>query len=76
MRLCSWPRIAPDAELCVHREAFCSTGYSPILAFNVDDLQATLTRVLPLGAQMDGAVQYSARGKVGCCPPSWMHRPP
>ncbi|PSC72118.1 tobamovirus multiplication 1-like [Micractinium conductrix] len=45
-------------------EAYCSTGYSPVLAFNVQDLQATLVRCLEQGASMDGAVQHSPHGKV------------
>lgn len=44
------------------REAFCSVGYSPVMVFNVPDLQTSLTRMLALGAQMDGAVQYSLDG--------------
>lgn len=49
-------------------EAFCSVGYSPHLIFNVPDLQDSLTRLLKLGAQMDGAVQYTLQGhKVVCC---------
>lgn len=43
-------------------------GYSPILVFNVPDLQASLTNMLALGAQMDGAVQYGLDGnKVIMC---------
>ncbi|KAI3438224.1 hypothetical protein D9Q98_000661 [Chlorella vulgaris] len=45
-------------------EAYCSTGYSPVLAFNVEDLQATLMRCLQQGATMDGSVQHSPHGKV------------
>ena len=61
-------------------EAYCSKGYSPILVFNVQDLQHSLTKMLSLGAVMDGAVQYGADGsKVGSlfllfllkCPLSW-----
>lgn len=48
----------------VLREAFCSVGFSPILNFSVSDLQGTLTRVLKLGAVMDGPVQYAVQGKV------------
>lgn len=48
----------------VHREAYCSTGYSPVLAFNVEDLQATLMRCLERGASMDGAIQHSPHGKA------------
>lgn len=46
------------------REAFCTTGYSPVLTFNVDDLQGTLMRCLSLGAQMDGAIQHTTRGTI------------
>lgn len=46
------------------REAYCSVGYTPILTFDVPDLQDALTKSLALGAQMDGAVQYFAHGKV------------
>ncbi|KAL4452368.1 hypothetical protein ABPG75_008030 [Micractinium tetrahymenae] len=45
-------------------EAYCTTGYSPVLAFDVDDLQATLMRCLERGASMDGAIQHSPHGKV------------
>lgn len=48
------------------REAYCSTGYSPVLAFNVEDLQATLMRCLQQGATMDGSVQHSPHGKARC----------
>ena len=32
------------------------------MVFDVPDLQTSLTRALALGAQMDGAVQYSLDG--------------
>jgi hypothetical protein len=46
------------------REAYCSTGYSPVLAFDVDDLQSTLVRCLEQGATMDGSIQHSPHGKA------------
>ena len=39
-------------------------GYSPVLAFTVDDLQEVLQRALAQGARMDGAIQYAPSGKV------------
>ena len=39
-------------------------GYSPVLAFTVEDLQGVLQRALAQGARMDGAIQYSPTGKV------------
>lgn len=55
---------AADPAAC--REAYCTTGYSPILAFNVDDLQSTLVRCLEQGATMDGSIQHSPHGKASC----------
>ncbi len=46
------------------REAFCTTGYSPFLSFAVTDLQGSVTRLLDMGATMDGRIQYAASGKV------------
>ena len=50
--------------VCISREALCTTGYSPFLAFSVDDLQAGLTNMLRLGGRMDGAIKYTPQGKV------------
>lgn len=49
------------------REAYTTTGYSPVLAFDVDDLQGTLTRLIQLGGRMDGAIQYAQDVKVRGC---------
>jgi hypothetical protein len=39
---------------------------SPMIVFDVSDVQTSLTRLLSLGAEMDGAIQYSLEGnKVG-----------
>lgn len=46
------------------REAYCTTGASPILSFNVPDLQDTLTRLLALGGRMDGRIHHTIHGKV------------
>ena len=45
-------------------EALRSTGYSPMLSFNVEDLQGTITRLISLGAHMDGPIRYPTFGKV------------
>lgn len=46
------------------REAYCTAGYTPILSFTVPDLQQTLTKLLQLGAHMDGPIQYPTQAKV------------
>lgn len=39
---------------------------SPMIVFDVSDVQSSLTRLLSLGAEMDGPIQYSLEGnKVG-----------
>jgi catechol 2,3-dioxygenase-like lactoylglutathione lyase family enzyme len=48
----------------VCREAFTTTGYSPFLAFTVSDLQGTLQRLLPLGAEMDGPIRFVSAGQL------------
>jgi len=48
----------------VYREAFLTTGYSPFLTFAVPDLQGTLQRILPMGGEMDGSIQFTQAGKV------------
>jgi predicted enzyme related to lactoylglutathione lyase len=47
-------------------EAAVSTGYSPLLVFEVacDTLDATVARCLQAGAHLDGPLQYPAHGKV------------
>ena len=46
------------------REAYATTGYSPFLAFTVGELQATVQRLLALGATLDGPIKYSTGGKA------------
>lgn len=45
-------------------EAACSTGYSPFLNFDIQDLSDTIPRLLMMGAIMDGPIKYPAHGKV------------
>ncbi len=39
-------------------------GYSPFLCFDVQDMDATVVRLLQLGASLDGPIKYPAYGKV------------
>jgi len=52
----------PGARLAlkgVEGEAFVTTGYTPFLSFQVTDMDERLTRMISLGAVMDGAVKFS-----------------
>ena len=48
----------------VPTEPQLSTGYSPLLSFEVADMDATITRCVQLGGHLDGPIQYPAHGKV------------
>uniref|UniRef100_A0A7S2RXJ3 VOC domain-containing protein n=1 Tax=Eucampia antarctica TaxID=49252 RepID=A0A7S2RXJ3_9STRA len=45
-------------------EAQLSTGYSPLLSFDVYDMDSTVAKCAQLGAHLDGPIQYPAHGKV------------
>lgn len=45
-------------------EAACSSGYTPFLNFDIQDLSEAVPRLLMLGATMDGPIKYPAHGKV------------
>lgn len=48
----------------VHSEAQLSTGYSPMLSFEVDDMDSIVSRCAQMGGHLDGPIQYPAHGKV------------
>ncbi|DAZ92455.1 TPA: hypothetical protein N0F65_000239 [Lagenidium giganteum] len=53
--------------LCIKQaqsEAACSSGYSPFLNFDIQDMDEAIPRLLMLGAIMDGPIKYPAHGKV------------
>lgn len=39
-------------------------GYSPFLSFDIDDMEGTVTRLLSMGAELDGSIKYAPHGKV------------
>ena len=45
-------------------EAALSTGYSPLLAFDVHDLDDAVQKLLGLGARLDGPIRYPVHGKA------------
>jgi hypothetical protein len=47
-----------------YSEAACSSGYTPFLNFDVQDMSETIPRLLMLGAMMDGPIKYPTHGKV------------
>ena len=48
----------------VHSEPQLSTGYTPILTFEVDDMDTVVSKCAQMGGHLDGPIQYPAHGKV------------
>eukprot|EP00658_Telonema_sp_P-2_P038297 TRINITY_DN27507_c0_g1_i1.p1 TRINITY_DN27507_c0_g1~~TRINITY_DN27507_c0_g1_i1.p1 ORF type:complete len:135 (+),score=38.15 TRINITY_DN27507_c0_g1_i1:182-586(+) len=47
-----------------HEEAACSTGYSPMLKFEVSDLDSAIPELIMRGGILDGPIKYPRHGKV------------
>lgn len=59
--------LPPSLSIClqvVTSEAQVTTGYSPILQFQVANMDACITKCVQLGGQLDGPIQYPAHGKM------------
>ncbi|KAE9460193.1 hypothetical protein C3L33_07906, partial [Rhododendron williamsianum] len=39
-------------------------GYSSVLSFTVTDINNTVTKLMALGAELDGPIKYEIHGKV------------
>lgn len=39
-------------------------GYSSLLSFTVTDINNTVTKLMALGAELDGPIKYEIHGKV------------
>lgn len=39
-------------------------GYSSLLSFTVKDINQTMTKLMALGAELDGPIKYEIHGKV------------
>ena len=48
----------------VYSEPQLSTGYSPLVSFEVDDMDSVVARCAMNGGHLDGPIQYPAHGKV------------
>ena len=48
----------------VTSESQLGTGYSPLLTFEVTDMDSCIAKCCQLGGHLDGPIQYPAHGKV------------
>ena len=64
-----WAELDAGNHLTLHllkseKEGELSTGYSPMVTFEIDDMDATIASCAQAGAHLDGPIQYPAHGKV------------
>jgi predicted enzyme related to lactoylglutathione lyase len=64
-----WAELTCGKGVClnlqaVSNESQLSVGYSPILSFDVDNMDQTISACAQMGAHLDGPIQYPAHGKV------------
>jgi catechol 2,3-dioxygenase-like lactoylglutathione lyase family enzyme len=64
-----WAELTCGRGVCLHvqavtNEAQLSVGYSPLLSFDVDDMDTAISTCAQMGAHLDGPIQYPAHGKV------------
>lgn len=58
------PPVLTVQAVAAGSEAPLSVGFSPMLTFEVADMDETVPRLLMLGAHLDGAIKYAPHGKV------------
>lgn len=54
--VCDWIEIDSDQST--------QKGYSSLLSFTVTDINSTVTKLMALGAELDGPIKYEVHGKV------------
>ena len=47
-----------------HSDHVMQEGYSSLLSFTVPDINQTVTKLMALGAELDGPIKYEIHGKV------------
>ncbi|KAI4315494.1 hypothetical protein L6164_028294 [Bauhinia variegata] len=57
------PKILHDKMTWLFTAAI-SNGYSSIRSFTVTDINSTVTKLMALGAELDGPIKYEIHGKV------------
>ncbi|KAH7513806.1 hypothetical protein FEM48_Zijuj11G0021300 [Ziziphus jujuba var. spinosa] len=53
-----------DFTVNYHSDHIMQKGYSSLLSFTVTDINSTVTRLMALGAELDGSIKYEIHGKV------------
>ena len=48
----------------IYSDIAVQKGYSSMLSFTVTDINSSVTKLMALGAEMDGPIKYEVHGKV------------
>lgn len=48
----------------LHSDHVMQKGYSSLVSFTVPDINQTVTKLMTLGAELDGPIKYEIHGKV------------
>jgi len=61
--------IGWSGDLLIHfqfhsDQATAQKAYSSLLSFTVTDMNSTVTKLMALGAELDGPIKYEIHGKV------------
>jgi uncharacterized glyoxalase superfamily protein PhnB len=60
--------LEKDQYLCMSYSDFEQVKtYSSYLSFDVTDLDSTITKLLSMGAELDGPIKHEIHGKVYAC---------
>ncbi|KAF3448651.1 hypothetical protein FNV43_RR09364 [Rhamnella rubrinervis] len=55
----------PNTQSDIHsHDHVIQKGYSSLLSFTVTDINSTITKLMALGAELDGSIKYEVHGKV------------
>jgi len=58
------PAVTLSLQAVHSNESQLSTGYSPWITFEVDEMDQAVAAAVQAGAHLDGPIQYPAHGKV------------
>jgi predicted enzyme related to lactoylglutathione lyase len=61
--LVAGPNVTLNLQ-AVYTEPQLSTGYSPLITFEVENMDETVAACAQAGGHLDGPIQYPAHGKV------------
>lgn len=56
--------VCSNVVFWIYSDFVLQKGYSSLLSFTVTDINSTVTKLMALGAELDGSIKYEIHGKV------------